>query len=583
MNLYNKGKKQNKEASALKHTWKYHTNTVPPGLSDLNDQLRSMNKKEFHPLIIQHLSNLGLNDSDQAIRFLYPQMQHCHSHWLMKDMKKTVDALLLAISEGKQITVVADYDVDGVVSGSIAYQGLKRLGANVDYYIPHRKHEGYGIKASVVEKLHAQGTELIVTVDNGISANGAIDVANQLGIPVYITDHHLPKTNELNEELLPNAHAIINPHQHACAYPFKEICGGVVAFKLIQALYETVGVPADQAWIEFGERLALCTVADMMPLRDENRFYVMNGVQQMRKNPSHAIQAMCKALKQDHKTLTEESIGFYLGPCINAAGRMDSALPALKLLLSDNAFDAIFSANELVIYNESRKACLEEAKKQVLLDPTHHVHVVKINTEEGIVGIVAGHIKEETMRPAFCLTDAHLPDGTLIYKGSARSVEGFSLEHVLKEAYSKHQEWFVSWGGHSGAAGVAIYTPYLDDFRNFLQDYYVHANVPTPVQLYLGKLNEKYFHMISLQLESLAPFGMSNAKPVLKTSTEIEVVKLFGPKQNHVQLISKDGVIYKQFFGADKGYLVGVLDLYVTLGRSNFMGKEQLDVMILDA
>ncbi|MBL4952185.1 single-stranded-DNA-specific exonuclease RecJ [Neobacillus sp. YIM B02564] len=557
--------------------WKVAPEIDPSFHQRLNRQLKGLGKRSIHPLVARHLQSMGMTSVREAIQFLFPKKDHCHSPWKLKGMRETVEQLENAIVGGLPITVVGDYDVDGVMATAIAYQALQELGAVVDTYLPHRTKEGYGIKPLIVENLKKRGTKVILTVDNGIAAHEAASLAKHYGMTVLITDHHTPGEN------LPVADSIINPHQVGCSYPFKQICGGAIAYKLAQALFEYMGMD-DELVHQFDEMLAICTVADVMPLRDENRYFVLNGLKKMKKKPSRPVKDLLKALGMTTQQLDETAIGFYIGPALNAPGRLDSAEDSLKLFLSKTPHESIMMANMCVEMNKRRKELVEKTMKiaETLITPTP-VQVLKMDVHEGIAGIIAGQVKESTGCPTFVLTPAHTESGQIILKGSARSHEGFSLYRCLKDISDNHPEWFLGWGGHAAAAGLSIRPEYVEEFAKSVNDLYHSVEIEESAPYYLDTISEDAMEDLSFELARLAPFGMGHLRPVFKVDCHIVEKKIFGPKQNHLRLLSAGGKEYTLFRGAELPITTNQkASIYVSIGRSVFAGREKMDVFIED-
>ncbi|MFT9488311.1 MAG: single-stranded-DNA-specific exonuclease RecJ [Tepidibacillus sp.] len=545
-------------------------------ITSLNQQMKILGQSPIHPFIAKHLATLGLT-VPEMVKFLFPQKEHAHSPWLLKGMREMIEQLEDAIVSGKHITIVGDYDVDGVGATAIAMKALTSLGANVDYYIPDRKKEGYGIKPLVVEALKQRGTEVILTVDNGISANDAVSYAKSYGMTVLVSDHHTPGGT------LPEADVLINPKQPQCEYPFKGISGGAVAYKIVQALYEQMGYP-EEAYEEYLDLVALTTVADVMPMVDENRYFVQEGLKQMRENPSLPIQSLMKVLKIDKRQLSESTLGFYFGPTLNAPGRLAHAETSVQLLLAKTQLESLILANECNEYNKQRQILLEEALKEAApLLTSNPVQVLKLDVEEGIAGVVAGQIKENTNSPIFVFTPALNEQGETILKGSGRSIPGFSLYLGLKAVADQHPKWFYTYGGHDGAAGVSIYPRYLDDFRIAINDIFKKTTVPEVEEYYVDEVKVEELEELSHHVRLLAPFGNQNPNPCVKVKTVIKDTVIFGLKQNHLRLFTEEGMELTLFRGShlqvekDKE-----AEVFLTINRSFFAGREKLDLFLQD-
>lgn len=473
---------------------------------------------QISPVLARILRNRDLTEETQIRKFLYGTLEDCYSPWLLKDMDKAAEYLLKAVPGGKSIRVIGDYDVDGICSAFILTKGLQLLGARVDTAIPHRIHDGYGLNDELIHTAAREGIELIVTCDNGIAAAPQILLAKSLGIQVIVTDHHeVPFTEENGEkkELLPPALAVIDPKRKDCGYPFKGICGAVVAYKLIQALFEkTENTALEEALEELLEFAALATVCDVMELRDENRILVKEGLNRMRHTRNAGLKALMEVNGIDPEKLSAYHLGFVVGPCLNATGRLDTARRALELLQSRTKSEAMSAAGELKDLNESRKSLtlqgVEDAEKYIA---EHRVDRDKVMVvylpwvHESLAGIIAGRIREKYNRPVFLLTKGE--EGV---KGSGRSIDAYHMYDSMTEV----KQYFTKFGGHRLAAGLSMKEEDIEPLRRELneksglcrEDFIprVHIDVPMP----LGYADEK----LAKELESLEPFGVGNPKPL---------------------------------------------------------------------
>ncbi|MBE5873142.1 MAG: single-stranded-DNA-specific exonuclease RecJ [Lachnospiraceae bacterium] len=476
--------------------------------------------EEFHisPVLARILRNRDLEDVSQVRKFLYGTLEDCYSPWLLKDMDKAVNALIGAVDEQTSIRVIGDYDVDGICSSYILTKGLKCLGARVDTAIPHRIHDGYGLNDSLIEEAKADGIGMIVTCDNGIAAAPQIALATELGIQVIVTDHHeVPYTEEegIRREILPLALAVVDPKQEQCTYPFKNICGGVVAYKLMLALQEKTGneVLAD-ALGELLEFAAFATVCDVMELKDENRILVKEGLKRLKSTRNLGLQALIEVNGIDTGKLSAYHLGFVLGPCLNATGRLDTAKRALELLLAKTKVEAMSAARELKELNDSRKNLtlqgVEEAESYIKEQGMEQDKVMVVylpDVHESLAGIIAGRIREKYNHPVFVLTRSE--EGV---KGSGRSIEAYHMY----EAMTKVKHFFTKYGGHKLAAGLSMREEDVEPLRKALnesctlveEDFIpkVHIDVPMP----LSYADEG----LAGQLELLEPFGVGNPKPL---------------------------------------------------------------------
>ncbi len=477
--------------------------------------------EEFHisPVVARVLRNRDLTEKDQVRRFLYGKLEDCYSPWRLKDMDRAVEQILAAIDEGIRIRVIGDYDVDGVCASYILTKGLGILGAKVDTAIPHRIHDGYGLNDNLIEIARQDGIGMIVTCDNGIAAAPQIALANSYGIRVIVTDHHeVPFVTEqdgVRREQLPPALAVIDPKQEQCRYPFPGICGGTVAYKLIAALAEKTGDGnLREAMEELLEFVALSTVCDVMELKNENRILVKEGLRRLKNTRNQGLKALIEVNGIEPERLSAYHLGFVIGPCLNATGRLDTAKRALELLQSATKTEAMSAARELKELNDSRKNLTLQGVEQAesfLLE--HHMEQDKVlviflpEVHESLAGIIAGRIREKHCHPVFILTRGE--EGV---KGSGRSVEGYHMY----EAMTQVKQYFTKFGGHAMAAGLSMKEGDIGDFRRDLnancrlgpEDFIpkVHIDVPMPLEYADGKIAD--------ELELLEPFGVGNPKPL---------------------------------------------------------------------
>lgn len=492
--------------------------------------------KEFHisPVTARIMRNRDVCGEEAIRRYLYGTKKDCYSPYLLKDVELAVDILQEKISKGKQIRIVGDYDIDGVCSTYLLFKALNRVGARVDYEIPDRIKDGYGINIQIIEAAAADGVDTILTCDNGISAVVELDRAKDLGMTVIITDHHDIARKD-DKDILPDVAAIINPKQQDCNYPWKEICGAVVAYKLIMVLYERFEVPQKE-WEEMIEFAAIATVGDVMKLQDENRILVKEGLARMPETKSVGLRKLVEKNNLDIAHLTGFHIGFVIGPCLNAGGRLQTAKMALRLLLSEDEEEADRLAQELKLLNDQRKDMtskgVEEAAKQVeKLYSNDKVLVVYLSEcHESLAGIIAGRIREQYHKPTMILTKAE--EGV---KGSGRSIEAYHMFKALLEV----KELLTKFGGHPMAAGFSMPEEHVEQFRKELNK---NANL-TPedfipqlwidVAMPMEYVSEPLIH----ELELLEPFGQGNEKPQFaQKGIHIRNVKVLGRNRNAVKL-----------------------------------------------
>ncbi len=467
-------------------------------------------------VVARLLVNRDICEKEAVRRFLFPNITDLYDPFLMKGMSEACDLIVAALEKKTRIRVVGDYDVDGVMSAYILSEGLKKLGADADVYLPHRVRDGYGINKNIVAAAHSDGIGLIVTCDNGISAFEAAEEAARLGITMVVTDHH-----EAGEETV-CADAVVDPKQKGCNYPFREICGAVVAAKLIEALGVKTGNGAKAT--DYLEYMCLATVCDVVPLTDENRTIVVLGMNALRNTDNPGLRALKKVKQVEDADINEYKIGFVIGPCINAAGRIDDAMTALSLLKARNEAEAERLALICHDMNEERKnmsAQAQELAKKIIGEPGDDQKVLVVFLEEcheSILGIVAGYIRETYSRPAIILTRS----GDLL-KGSARGVPG----HNLFDALTSCKDLLVKFGGHALAAGLSLEEKNLDAFRER-----INREWPLSIEemLPVVRLDAVVpFEMMTEQtvawIEKLAPFGAPNEKPLF-AERNLEVISM---------------------------------------------------------
>lgn len=476
-------------------------------------------KFQISPVIARVIRNRDLTTEEQVQKFLYGKLDDCYSPWMLKDMDKAVSVIGEAIAAHKKIRVIGDYDVDGICSAYILTKGFAHLGAAVDTAIPHRIYDGYGLNEHLIELAKEDGVELIVTCDNGIAASAQIALANSLGIDVVVTDHHevpYELVDGEKREILPPALAVVDPKQSACHYPFSGICGGMVAYKLILALYEKMetGVDAQDVLEELVEFAAFATVCDVMELADENRIVVKEGLKRMQNSRNIGLRALMEVNGLELGKIYAYHLGFVLGPCLNATGRLDTAKRALELLNSTSKAEAMEAARELKELNDSRKNLtlqgVEEAEQYLqtnamLEDKVLVVYLPEVH--ESLAGIIAGRIREHYNKPTLVLTRGE--EGV---KGSGRSIETYHMYEALTQV----KDLFTKYGGHKMAAGLSLEERNVEVLRRRLnencnlteEDFIpvVHIDVPMPISYASDSLAK--------ELEILEPYGVGNPKPL---------------------------------------------------------------------
>ena len=483
--------------------------------ADFNEWSRSYH---IDPVLARIIRNRDVAEGAEVQRFLYGTLADCYSPWRLYGMEEGVSLMQQEIEQGTFIRVIGDYDVDGICSSYILTRGLKALGAKADTAIPHRMKDGYGLNEHLITEAHEAGVGCILTCDNGIAAKEPVAQAKTWGMRIIVTDHHevpFEEVEGVRREILPPADVIIDPKQERCSYPFKSICGGVVAYKLIQALCERleyVGMqPLLQELLPFA---ALATVCDVMELKDENRIIVKEGLKLMPQTRNYGLQALFEVNELEPAKVSAYHLGFVIGPCLNATGRLDTALRALELLQSTGKAEAMTAATELKELNDSRRNLtlqgLAEAEQQIQEKKLYEDKVMVVylpRVHESLAGIIAGRIRERYHHPVFVLTD-----GEEGIKGSGRSIDAYHMYDSMVGV----KEYFSKFGGHKLAAGLTLKDKDVEAFRRALNEKAqlkeddfvprVHIDVPMPME-YAG-------FELARQLNLLEPFGVGNPKPL---------------------------------------------------------------------
>lgn len=510
--------------------------------------------ERFHisPVTARIIRNRDVIEENDIERYLHGTVRDLYNPHLLKDMDRAAALIMEKIAAGMNIRIVGDYDIDGVCSTYLLYRGISRCGGKVSFQIPERIRDGYGINESIIEKAKADGVDTIVTCDNGIAALEQIRLAKELGMTVIVTDHHEVVRSDDGAQILPDADAVVNPKQEGCEYPFKEICGGVVAYKLVQVLYEMAGVSRDE-WAGMLEFAAIATVGDVMKLRDENRIIVKWGLKQMQNSRSLGLKALVEACGLDISALTAYHIGFVIGPCLNASGRLQTAKLALELLLCEDEMAAAEMAAELKILNEERKTMTQDGVEEALIQveslyADDSVLVVFLpECHESLAGIIAGRVREAWGRPTFVLTRGE--DGV---KGSGRSIEAYHMY----EALCGVQDLLSKFGGHPMAAGFSLREEDVEEFRRRLnrqadlkpEDFI--AKVWIDVAMPLEYISENLVN----ELKVLEPFGQGNEKPQFaQKNLSIRSSRVLGKNRNAVKLalvtengLAMDGMLFTE-------------------------------------
>ena len=494
----------------------------------------------FHisPVTARIIRNRDVKEEKAIDRYLNGTLDQLYDPHLMKDMDKAAALILEKIRAGVRIRIVGDYDIDGVCSTYLLYRGLTRCGAAVDYQIPERIRDGYGINESIIRKAKEDGIDTIVTCDNGIAALEQVRLAKELGMTVIVTDHHEVVRDEDGNQVLPEADAVVNPHRDDCTYPFAGICGGVVAYKLVQVLYEKNGIP-EQEWKDMLEFAAIATVGDVMKLQDENRIIVRWGLKQIPHTASAGLRALVEACGLDIYDLTAYHIGFVIGPCLNASGRLKTAKLALELLLCEGMQQSARAeemAAELKLLNEERKdmtqSGMEQAFEQVDAElADDDVLVVYLpDCHESLAGIIAGRVREAYNKPSFVLTR-----GEDCVKGSGRSIESYHMYQALCGV----QDLLLKFGGHPMAAGFSLKEENIDEFRRRLneQSQLTKEDFIPKIWIDVAMPLEYISEALVNELKDLEPFGQGNEKPQFaQKNLRIRSVRAIGRNNNAVRM-----------------------------------------------
>lgn len=549
--------------------------------------------RQFHidPVIARLIRNRDVVGEEKIKEYLLGTIDTLPSPWLMKDMKKAVDILEKKIQQEAKIRIIGDYDIDGVTSTYILLKGLTRIGANVDTYIPDRVADGYGIHEHLIDRAESDKIDTIVTCDNGIAASAEIQMAKEKGMTVIVTDHHeIPYREENGERrvILPPADAILNPKQYDCLYPNKNLCGAVVAFKYITALYERFDIQKKELE-DYYELVAIATVGDVMNLQGENRILVKEGLRRLPNTKNKGLQELIRANNLEDSKITAYHIGFVLGPCINASGRLDTAARSLALLNAPTKEEAAKLAGDLTALNQSRKALTEKGKEEAiqLIETTElkndRVLVVYLpECHESLAGIIAGRLREKYHKPAFVLTR-----GEKCAKGSGRSIESYSMYDEL----IKCADLMVQFGGHPMAAGLSIEEENIEKFREQLNqnctltEEDLRPKIVIDVAMPISYITKELVEQISL----LEPFGKGNVKPIFaQKGLRVLDSNIIGKNKNVVKLKLLDpqgAIIEGIYFGEADDFMNFIREkdsisvtYYPEINR--FRGRESLQIII---
>lgn len=532
------------------------------------------------PVSVRIMRNRGMETKEAMERYLYGTLDGLYDGGRMKNMGEAVALLIKKLQEEKRIRIIGDYDIDGVCASYLLLTGLRRaereLGkitgpagsSRIDYEIPDRVRDGYGINEAIIRQAAADGVDTLVTCDNGIAAAKEISLAKELGMTVVVTDHHEVPVEE-ERQILPPADVVVDPKQEGETYPFREICGAVVAYKLVEKLYEASGVPREE-WRELLEFAAIATVGDVMRLQDENRILVKYGLKQMARTRNLGLRKLVEKTGLDITDLSAYHIGFVIGPCLNAGGRLQTAKAALRLFLSEDEAEAERLAEELKELNDIRKDMTKKGEDEAIAQVETQYMEDKVlvvflpDCHESLAGIIAGRVREHFHKPSIVLTRS----GDMV-KGSGRSIEPY---HMFREL-TKVRELLPKFGGHPMAAGLSIKEEDVPEFRRRLnenavlteEDFIprVWIDVPMPLEYVTEGLVE--------ELKRLEPFGQGNEKPLFaQKGLMIRSLRVLGKNRNVVKL----GLVTDTGLSMD-GLLFGDGDAF----QRELAGKDRIDIV----
>lgn len=500
----------------------------------------------FHisPVLARIIINRDIKEEDFSL-YLKSDLSLMHDAGSLYGVEDAYNEIMSEIKKGNKIRVVGDYDIDGVCSSYILVKSLRRFGANADVRIPDRIKDGYGINDNIINEAANDKISMIITCDNGIAAHSQMELAKKLGIKVIITDHHEVYQEE-GKDYLPVADVVINPKRSECKYPFKSICGALVAYKLMEYMFERLygkKMYEDGELSDLLEVAAIATIGDVMPLVDENRVLVKHGLKSLMNTKNLGLRALIKATGMEGKKISAYSIGFVIGPCLNAGGRLENALVALNMFMSESSDEANEYAMHLKELNDERKdltamnvkVAVELAEREYADDDILVIYLE--NCHESIAGIIAGRVREALGKPTIILTDAFGEDGMI--KGSGRSIESYNMFEALYEV----KDIFEKFGGHHMAAGMSLKKDRLDEFRKRLNDnskltkedfiQKIWIDVPLPFS-YIS-------HDFVRELEKLEPYGNKNEKPKFaRKGIKILSKNILGKNKNVVKMVLED-------------------------------------------
>ena len=558
--------------------------------ADFSGIARKYNISPITARLIRNRDVIG----DEAIDFyLNGTIADLYDGMLMQDMDKAVEILAEKIEEEKQIRIIGDYDIDGVNATYILQEGLSGLGAHVDTDIPDRIKDGYGLNIDLIDRALDDGVDTIITCDNGIAAADEIAYGKENGLTVIVTDHHEIPYVEMNGEkeyMLPRADAVVDPHRPDCEYPFKGLCGAAVAYKLIEALYNVMQRdPEDMDYLM--ENVAIATVGDVMDLTGENRIFVKQGLEMLKRTKNQGLKALIECTGIDTERLNTYHIGFVLGPCINASGRLDTAKRALELLNARARREAVMLAEDLKALNDSRKEMTEKGVEEAvqMIESTSlkddKVLVVYLpDCHESIAGIIAGRIKERYYRPAFVLTKAE--EGV---KGSGRSIESYDMFAQM----CRCRALFTKFGGHKLAAGLSLEEGNVERFRQTINELADLTEEDLQMKVSIDMLLPFPYitEQLIKELELLEPFGKGNTKPLFaERNLRVISPRIFGKNRNVLKCRLEDAAgnqIEAVYFGDVEACLKAMEEKHVMSftyypSVNEYMGRRTLQLTIVN-
>ena len=514
---------------------------APPGKELISEIEKLGMELKLPRLVAELLYRKGIKTSSEAQEFFYPSMDNLYDPFLFPDMEKAVQRVLKAIDNKEQITIYGDYDVDGTTATALLYLGLKRIGANIDFYIPHRMIDGYGLSLTSLDTLRENGSSLIISVDCGVNAIEEINAINAMGMEIIISDHHNPKDE------LPPAFAIINPKLPGTNYPYEHLAGVGVAYKLLMAIYKKMGIDTAENKLKYMDLVAVGTIADIVPLNSENRIFASIGLQHLIEKKNLGLNALIQISGLNQKNLDTSDIVFGIAPRINAAGRMGSASVSVELLISTDEAKSMELAEIIEHQNSLRQqedqktfqeACDIIEKKYKDMQQTSCMIISSDDWHPGVIGIVASKLVEKYYRPVIMIS---FKDG--FGSGSGRSVADFDLFEALKQ--TEHN--LHSFGGHKYAVGLTVYQEYLDRFENELTRYVAEhlrlEQIQPPMQIDAEIELYDINTMLLDALELFAPYGPDNTRPVFMTRDIIISSYPYNVGRNHLKLkVVKDGI-----------------------------------------